>query len=216
MTFQSNGPVANENYSIATGSNSSGPFITVLMTRDPNQYDSQYPVKQRWVNTVEATEWILIGFSNVTGRTLANWLQLVGGEMAVTGTFVPTISLSTPGTSSFTYTLQSGEFTTIGNIVVFSIRILLSNFTIGTGSGNVQVGTLPFSSGASSVNMCFSCTLQNITFDPTVSWYTGLLQPGNNFIIFPGSVTATTVSVLQAASLTNTSIINVTGTYFTS
>ncbi len=78
MTFQSNGPVANENYSIATGANSSGPFITVLMTRDPTQFDFQYPVKQRWINTTDSKEWVLTGFSNVTGRTLATWMQLLG------------------------------------------------------------------------------------------------------------------------------------------
>ena len=217
MTFQSNGPVGNENYSIATGTNPTGPFITLLMTRDPTQYDFNYPKTQRWVNTTTGSEFILIGFSNVTGQTLANWLLLTWGDMPISGTFVPTISLSTPGTSSFTYSAQSAEFTTIGNIVLFSIRIVLTNFTIGTGSGNVQVGSLPIASGAASTNAVFACTLQNITFGAGVLWYTGvLIASPSQLIIFPGMVTSSTQAFLPASALSNTSIINVSGTYFSS
>lgn len=216
MPLMGNAPLANENYSIATGSNSTSTLLTVLMTRDPTPYDINYQVTQRWVNVIEATEWILIGFIAISGVTTANWLQLIGGEMPITGTFVPTVSLSTPGSSSFTYSFQSGEFSINGNLVFFSIRILLTNFTIGSGSGNVQVGTLPFPSGASSTNTIFPCTLQNITFDGSVSWYSGTLGAGTSIILFPGSASATTQSILQAASLSNTSIINVSGTYFTS
>lgn len=216
MPLMGNAPLANENYSIATGSNSTSTLLTVLMTRDPTPYDINYQVTQRWVNVIEATEWILIGFIAISGVTTANWLQLIGGEMPITGTFVPTVSLSTPADSSFMYNTQSGEFTINGNLVFFSVRILLSNFTIGFGSGNVQVGTLPFPPGGSGTNSLFQCTLQNITFAGGVLWYTGGLFFGNPIINFAGSVSGTTQSFLQASALSNTSIINVSGTYFTS
>jgi hypothetical protein len=217
MTFQGNSPVSNENYSIATGSNSTASFLTLLMTRDPTANDLNYRVTQRWVNTIDVTEWILIGFIAINGVTTANWLLLTGGEMPITGTFVPTVSLSNPGSSSFTYSVQSGEFAMTGNLVFFSIRILLSNFTIGSGSGNVQVGTLPFIPGASSTNTILPCTLQNITFAGGVLWYNGaVLSAPLPIVVFPGSVSGTTQSFLQASALSNTSIINVTGTYFTS
>lgn len=88
MTFQSNAPLANENYSVATGTNSSAPFITIFMTRDPTQYDFNYPVKQRWLNTSTPREFILTGYTNVSGQTLAVWLELSDGD-ALTQIGVP-------------------------------------------------------------------------------------------------------------------------------
>ena len=70
---QSNGPLSNELYSIATGSSSSDVFITTFAQRDPTQYDFNFPIKKRWLNLPLAKEWILIGFSNITGQTLAIW-----------------------------------------------------------------------------------------------------------------------------------------------
>lgn len=138
MTFQSNGPVANENYSIATGANSTGPFITVLMTRDPTSFDAQYSVKQRWINTLTSNEWILSGYSNSTGQTLANWLLLAGGFVkstwtptlfgaTVAGTFVPAIVYA--GYVAFDGLVQI-EFTIFG--------------TVSGASGDLVIGNLPF------------------------------------------------------------------------
>ena len=214
MSFPSNSPLSNENYSIASGSNSTAPFITILMTRDPNTMDIQYAQKTRWINTQTAGEFILLGYNTISGVTTANWLAL--GFEGTQNTFTPTLSLSVPGSSSFTYATQSGEYTLLSNMVTFSMRIVLSAYTQGSGSGVVQIGTLPFPSGASSTNIILSCSLQNVTFGASVSWYQGLLSPGTNFILFVGMVTASPQSMLAASALSNTSIINVSGTYFIS
>jgi hypothetical protein len=79
---QGNAPLANEGYSVATGTSSSDPFITVFATRDPTAYDFNFPVKKRWINTALVKEWYLQSFSNVTGQTLANWVLLT-----IAGTF---------------------------------------------------------------------------------------------------------------------------------
>lgn len=75
-SYQANPPVSVENYTQGTGTSSSDPFITVFSNRDPTANDFNYPIKKRWINTVNITEWVLTSFSNVTGQTLANWLQL--------------------------------------------------------------------------------------------------------------------------------------------
>jgi hypothetical protein len=83
-SHQANGPISVEGYGVAVGASSSDPFITVFATRDPNANDFNYPVKKRWINTAKPTEWILQSFSNVTGQTLANWIELSNGSAILT------------------------------------------------------------------------------------------------------------------------------------
>ncbi len=59
------------------------------------------------------------------------------------GTFTPTMSFSTAGTSSWAYGTQTGSYTKIGRRVFYSIS-LSATPTIGTGAGNVQINGLPF------------------------------------------------------------------------
>jgi len=60
------------------------------------------------------------------------------------GTFTPVAQgSSTAGTA--TYSVQTGQYTKIGNRVFYNLRII---YTGGTGTGNMQVGGLPFTSNA--------------------------------------------------------------------
>jgi len=77
---QSNAPTPVNAYGSTTGTVSTGPLTTVLSIKDPTTYDFNYPIKQRWINTTSESEFILIGFSNVTGKTLATWIPLGSGE----------------------------------------------------------------------------------------------------------------------------------------
>lgn len=64
---------------------------------------------------------------------------------AVTGTptaFTPTLAFATPGTSSWTYSVQSGTYVQLGNCVMFSLRVR-ATVAVGTASGNFVVGGLP-------------------------------------------------------------------------
>ena len=60
------------------------------------------------------------------------------------GTWTPTLSFSTNGDLSVTYTTQVGSYTKIGNTVRLAFNIVTSAFTHTTASGNAQIGTLPF------------------------------------------------------------------------
>lgn len=63
--------------------------------------------------------------------------QPFGGNAAWT-TFTP--SITTTGVQpTFTYTTQLGAYTQIGKFVAFRIYIVLSGFTLGSGTGNLQI-----------------------------------------------------------------------------
>lgn len=66
------------------------------------------------------------------------------------GTFTPVVE-GTSAAGSGTYTLQSGEYTKIGNLV--TIRLSLS-WSAHTGSGNIQIAGLPFTSGSAGITPC--------------------------------------------------------------
>jgi hypothetical protein len=59
------------------------------------------------------------------------------------GTFTPTIVGSTSAGTG-TYTTNSGKYTKIGNVVTFQVYI---NWTAHTGTGNMRIGSLPFTNG---------------------------------------------------------------------
>jgi len=63
------------------------------------------------------------------------------------GTWTPTISFNTPGTSSFSYSVQTGLFTRIGNLVHLEFQITFSP-TIGTGSGGLKIGGIPYTANS--------------------------------------------------------------------
>lgn len=63
------------------------------------------------------------------------------------GSWTPTITFTTPGDLSVTYTTQAGAYTKIGDTVVAHIDLLTNTFTHTTASGSLTV-SLPFAAGA--------------------------------------------------------------------
>lgn len=64
------------------------------------------------------------------------------------GTFTPTLTLSTPGDLAVVYGASGrvGHYTKIGQLVTVHITIVATSVTHTTGSGNIQVTGLPFTS----------------------------------------------------------------------
>jgi hypothetical protein len=62
------------------------------------------------------------------------------------GSFSPTFVASGTNFSSISYSIQSGHYTKIGNLVSLGVRISVSALTTGSASGYLMVGGLPFSS----------------------------------------------------------------------
>jgi len=80
-----------------------------------------------------------------TGCTtnVTNSATFTGKVEGVTVTFTPTITFTTPGDLSVTYSTQVGRWIRVGNIVDVTIDITTSGFTHTTASGNLTIGTVP-------------------------------------------------------------------------
>jgi hypothetical protein len=86
--------------------------------------------------------------SALTGIVLGNTNSaFTTTTFTAAASFVPAFSLGTPGDSAWTYSAQLGRYTRMGAIVYFHARIVWSNFTNTTGSGNWQLN-IPVASGA--------------------------------------------------------------------
>lgn len=130
------------------------------------------------------------------------------------GTWAPTLALSTPGNSSFTYSAQVGRYWQLGNFVWFEARVILTNYTQGTGSGNVLMANFPFTfANVANQSAAFAVWFQNITFGVAVLWYAGNPVLGSTTCSFAGSRTATTQLSLDAAGLSTTTQIVMSGSF---
>ncbi len=61
-------------YTIANGASSTNPFVEIFETRDPTQFDVNYPIQKRWYNTLTNIEFILVGFTSIGGVLEAVWM----------------------------------------------------------------------------------------------------------------------------------------------
>lgn len=85
--------------------------------------------------------------TNLTGLVYGNGLTNHATDVDYNSNiFAPTIAGSTTAGTT-TYTTQAGQFTKIGNRLFFDIGIA---FTNTTGTGDIQVQSLPFTSNDSS------------------------------------------------------------------
>jgi len=97
------------------------------------------------------------------------------------GTFTPTVVGSTTAGTA-TYTNQTGRYTKIGNRVVISIAL---DYSLHTGTGDMRISGLPYSSAANDVVAMFASSL---TFTGTH------LQPFTNTTQILLSQTSSTLS----------------------
>lgn len=128
-----------------------------------------------------------------------------------TGSFTPAINFG-GGTTGITYTSQTGTYYKIGKVCYVLISIVLSNK--GSSSGALNITGLPFT---------VNTTMDTSTtwFDSSTSFPTGCTYVFTEF----GAATTTATcyatgtlkgaNAMQNTNLTNTSVINVTGFYFT-
>jgi hypothetical protein len=121
------------------------------------------------------------------------------------GTFTPALSFATPGTSSFSYTVQEGYYTKIGRVVFVDIAL---NFTptIGTGSGNLNITGFPFN---------FSSDLRSSgivrSLGATWTWPAGTTQVvtqvnSTTILVMSAQGSAVASAVLGSANMTSGSV----------
>jgi hypothetical protein len=88
------------------------------------------------------------GASTASGARTALGLGAVATQGYATGSWTPTVSFSTAGTSSFSYATQSGKYTCIGNLVFADFNLSFTP-TLGTASGSFSINALPYAVVAS-------------------------------------------------------------------
>ena len=126
------------------------------------------------------------------------------GLITADTTFTPVFTSSGGGTA--TYSLQSGTYTQIGNLIFYNILLSL---TALPSAGNVTITGLPVAA-QSSVN--FACAIQANTLNAATSALQGAILGGGT-TIFLNTYAAGALSQLTVGGCTNTSSFTITGHY---
>lgn len=74
----------NNVYGVNTNSTSTDAFVTHFDTRDPTSNDFNYPLQKRWFNTDLNNEWILKGFTTISGFLQAEWVPVQSADLLQT------------------------------------------------------------------------------------------------------------------------------------
>jgi hypothetical protein len=124
------------------------------------------------------------------------------------GTFTPTLKFD-GGITGITYTTQQGDYIRVGNLVTFTIHILLSNKGSDTGSSTI---TLPFAVGGST-GIQYNCAMTTGNLTYTADYLTGYYAEGGS-VLYPTNCTSGTGSAFIAdTAFANTTNLIITGTY---
>lgn len=125
------------------------------------------------------------------------------------GTFTPTISFG--GTSAdIAYSINTGEYTKIGNVVNYIINITLS--FKGNASGNLELTGLPFTTANNGLYTCGSLYWEQVNYVDVPMMY---IIPNDNRIRFGYQVLNSGIIRLTDANMENTSKFRIQGSYFT-
>ena len=122
----------------------------------------------------------------------------------VSGTFTP-ILYGTTSAGTGTYTTQIGLYTRVGNLVNFQIDL---TWTAHTGTGNMGIDQLPFSSGSAADYAVSSVAASNLTYTGQLS---GAVQQNTNKIILYSVASNTALSY---QTMDTTGGLTITGSYF--
>ena len=135
-----------------------------------------------------------------------------------TGQFTPTIGGSSVDPSAITYAFQIGEYTKIGNVVYYYMRIIVSALTIGSASGQLQLRGLPYSAINQAANdNPGTVLLQNTTIDVGTLYIVGRVVHNTNYIgLSEIAATGGSSVTIAVGNITSSSDITVSGFYFVS
>lgn len=163
------------------------------------------------IGTGAAVKTLTIGSTNSTSSTTINFGGSTGGALSTyiaPTTFTPTLTFG-GGSTGITYAVNVGRYERIGDVIIFSIDLQLSNK--GSSTGSAAVAGMPVAAGRTSI---FVTSSNAITATGAI---TGRI-----------TVTGTTINIDQInagtgarsavtdTSFSNSSFIQISGTYFSS
>lgn len=140
---------------------------------------------------------------NFGGSTLSTYSALQS--------WTPVFTFSTLGDLSVSYATQTGSYTQIGDVVVWSF-VLACTPTFTTSSGNVQITGLPTNAALN----CFGSGLtSSVTFPVGTTSLCFLVPSGHTYVQILGSGTGAGAANLVSTNFTSgvQVIIEATGTY---
>ncbi len=119
------------------------------------------------------------------------------------GSWTPTVVGDTTA-GSVTYSTQDGEYVKIGRLVVAWFAINLSGTHSGT--GNVNITGLPFSSAGGLVQIRTHCAVMNTTYPSTATQTFVQLPPNDNKLVVQATGSGLGTLALGISDLTTTSV----------
>lgn len=189
----------------STGSTAVFSFNTGTASQHVTNFDFANTAQNRTITWPDASGTVaLSGASqavtfasiNFGGTALANYLE---------GTFTPTIAST--GGGAPTYTLQQGQYTRIGNRVLFNIFVILA--TTGTlAAGSVTIAGLPIAAAA---NCSCAVFAQNLAAGVVTQVMASTANASTS--IGMSQFAAGGAGDINATSLTNTSQFEISGNY---
>lgn len=131
-------------------------------------------------------------------------------------TFTPTITFSTPGDLSVSYTVQNGRFWKQGSVIHFQVSLSFTP-TYTTASGQLRIAGLPFTAGSLSTG--YQVTAVNsgtgLTYPASCTTITGRVMNGTTYaqLVGSGSGAATAFLSTTQCSSGGSYIIQLGGSY---
>lgn len=146
-----NQPVPTSLDALAVGRFSDNPFVDQFSTRSPTQYDINFPIQKKWLNTTTNELWELKSFSTVAGVTTANWIKLAGAAFleSLTGNSGGAV----PPTANNINVVGDGTYiTTVGNPATSTLTIepaggLATVYQEDIGTASASLGILQVKGG---------------------------------------------------------------------
>jgi len=131
----------------------------------------------------------------------------------VSGTWTPTFSFDTPGTSTFTYSTQSAYFVCYGPVVYVEFR-MAAQVTKGTASGSLEMNGLPYVIGGAtasigSVLQVFGGGFTGLQSLPYISQEGSLTAAQLSFSSWSGL----NQTFIQVGQLVNSATFNIIGSF---
>jgi hypothetical protein len=132
------------------------------------------------------------------------------------GTFNPTLTTDGVGFTSVTYSSETGaRYIKVGNVVHIQLTMRTSAVTIGSASGNVYIGGLPFTAAASSSGQNGNSICVG---GVSVSWAVanpvfGVVQNNSTNMLLYISQAAVTATVVNVGTGAGSNYLQLTGTY---
>lgn len=163
---------------LAVGRSSTAQFITVFQARSPTTGDVNYPIQQRWFNTTNNTEWILVGY-NISGEIkTAIWEPISSGALSnetLTGNTGGPVGVD--GSNNINVVGDGTTATVVGNpgTHTLTISVLAAPGELETLTGNTGGPVSPL---AGNINVVGDGTTANVVGNPathtlTISAITG-------------------------------------------